>query len=89
MVKILNFIALLRIISVIGSCKKDEVSNVIFQDDLSVDKGKWLVNSTVKDQRTFSNGHYNIKVVSSNYDSYSVARQTQLIFRIQFKLMGL
>lgn len=72
--------SILLIISIF-SCKKNDHPNVIFQDPLSVDKGTWSRISDVNSTRSFSNGAYDIRVVTYSWDEWSLAPTDPINFQ--------
>jgi hypothetical protein len=61
--------------TILASCKKSDTGpTIVFQDDLTVDQGTWIVDSTNVHLKKFYQGHYLLKVDSvPNIISFSLA----------------
>ena len=84
-----NLFYLLILFITISSCKKDTAATVVYQDTLTTDNQTWTVDSTIYGVSKFDQGHYSIRVDSSDRIRYSLAPYSNITFPYTVQVDGM
>jgi hypothetical protein len=85
--KYLLYFSLLTFIA-ISSCKKDAAPDIIYQNTLVTADQAWTVDSNSLDVRKFYQGHYSIRVDSTEIISYTLAPYSTINFPYTVQVDG-